>query len=172
LIIDKVRAWVVSINGPYHRKDGRQHIILYGAGPKRKARKLTVSYPKWLIEQHLGRELTEQETVDHKNRDFTDNNIDNLQVLDRATHSSLDAKRVKLVEVLCIRCGVVSIRNPRYIQNGSKQGKAGPFCGKSCAGKYGAEVQNGRENKLPTQKGIPVADREYYQLDKDDTLPE
>lgn len=29
------------------------------------------------------------------------------------------------------------------IQN-RKQGKAGPFCSRSCAGKYGANVQNGK----------------------------
>lgn len=40
----------------------------------------------------------------------------------------------------------------------------GPFCGKPCAGRYGAEVQHGKRDKLPPQK--EVGDREYYYFEK------
>ena len=36
-----------------------------------------------------------------------------------------------------------------------KQGKAGPFCSKSCAGKYGKSIQLGAE-KLPVEELIPT----------------
>jgi hypothetical protein len=43
----------MKIYGPYTRKDGRKHVIVHYDG----GRIRTVSYPKWLMEQHLGREL-------------------------------------------------------------------------------------------------------------------
>ena len=40
------------IYGPYYRKDGRQHIVAYDGMIKR-----TISYPRFLLETHLGRVL-------------------------------------------------------------------------------------------------------------------
>ena len=51
------------ICGPYLRKDGRKQITLIGNN-KRK----TISYPKALVEAHLGGRLSNDETVDHKDR--------------------------------------------------------------------------------------------------------
>jgi len=42
-----------------------------------------------VMEQHLGRKLTEKEVVHHINRDETDNRIENLQVMDSKEHASL-----------------------------------------------------------------------------------
>jgi len=40
--------------------------------------------------------------------------------------------------------------------------KSGPFCSRSCAGKYGAEKQNGRVEEL----GIQSIERKYFKLKK------
>ena len=71
------------IYGPYKRKDGRKHLVLYDTGIKSKQ---TVSYPKYLVEQHYRITLKDNETVDHINNDFSDDSLENLQVLDRATN--------------------------------------------------------------------------------------
>ena len=66
----------MKVYGPYTRKDGRQHVVLYESGvPK------TVSYPKFLLEQKLGRSLNADETCDHIDNDYTNNDVSNLQVL-------------------------------------------------------------------------------------------
>lgn len=136
----------MKVYGPYTRKDGRQHVVLVEGDCKR-----TVSYPKYLMEKHLGRELNDNETVDHTNRDFTDNRIENLQILERSPHSKLDVTRAHLVEITCVLCKKVVYKKGSTLRHNSKQGKAGPFCSRACAGKYGKEIQMGSTQKLDTQ---------------------
>lgn len=68
----------LKVYGPYTRKDNRQHIILYDTETKIRR---TQSYPRYLMEQHLGRELSPVEHVDHINNNPSDNRIENLQLL-------------------------------------------------------------------------------------------
>ena len=77
----------MKVYGPYTRPDGRQHVILIFEDGQRR----TVSYPKYLMEQKLGRELDpDLETINHKNGDFTDNRWENLEILSRVDHAHLD----------------------------------------------------------------------------------
>ena len=150
----------MKIYGPYKRKDGRKHIIIQNDN-----KKTTVSYPKWLMEQHLKRSLEPDETVDHVNRDFTDDRLENLTVKKRSVHTSDDSLRVQLVEIVCVWCIKKSFKKPGVLHHNSKQGKAGPFCGRSCAGKYGKSVQMG-ESVLPTQRDCPIEKRKYFYKEK------
>jgi hypothetical protein len=80
----------VKVYGPYSRPDGRKHVVLYENGQR-----TTVSYPKWLMEQKLGRKLEPNETVHHVNGDFTDDRLDNLQVIDKHDHLRLHPESIK-----------------------------------------------------------------------------
>ena len=151
-----------KVYGPYTRKDGRKHVLVYESGQRQ-----TISYPKWLMENYLGRKLAQNETVDHIDRDKTNDRFENLRVITRSKHASDDNRRVKLVEITCIGCGNKALKRPNYLRSNSKQGKAGPFCSKSCAGRYGTEIQNNRRQRLPAQ---PTVISEYYYLEKH--LPE
>ena len=146
------------INGPYTRKDGRKYLKIWYSNGKQ----TTMSYPKYLMEQHLGRKLLPDETVDHINRDFTDDRIENLRIVSRSQHGEDDAKRVKPVEVHCIWCNEKFYRIGSQIRHNSDSGHAGPFC-KSCAGKYGKQLQMGLIKKLTPQ---PSVESEYYYKDK------
>lgn len=149
-----------KIYGPYLRKDGRKHICIIDGDIK-----TTMSYPKYLMEQHLGRKLLDTETVDHINRDFADDRIENLQILSPSEHSKLDAIRAKEYTDTCIWCKTeFTKRIKRYARHAKVQGKSGPFCSRKCSGQYGAEVQNGRTSIIGDhRKNI---EPEYYRLEK------
>lgn len=93
----------MTVYGPYKRSDGRQHVILYD--PETRKRK-TVSYPKYLLEQKLGRELEHDETADHVDEDFTNDDLNNLQVLSRAKNAkkSMIASYGEKQEIECKFC--------------------------------------------------------------------
>lgn len=146
-----------KVYGPYPRADGRKHVILCIDG-----RRTTVSYPKFLMEVQLGRRLEEHETVDHIDRDFTNNSLENLQVLPRMVHQKLDALRNtnNLLASTCVQCGkqvVVALRN---LQNAAKKGRAAPFCSRKCSGHYGAAVQNKKKVRMPAAVA-PAAEKAY-----------
>lgn len=159
MLEDKLRT-NVRIYGPYLRKDGRKHVLIYTQTTRQ-----TMSYPKWIMEQHLDRFLTMDETIDHIDRDFTNNAIENLQILSKVKHASIDAVRVKdhLRSLVCIRCLTSFVRTYKYINRSAQQGKAGPFCSRRCCGLYGTDVQNNRSEKLKGQSKVVV---QYYQKKK------
>ena len=94
------------------------------------------------MELHLGRYLTKNETVDHIDRDFTNNSISNLQVLDRKVHASLDNKRPRDLKVRCSFFGKQFIVEGKTRNNRNRYG-SGYFCSKRCVGLYGKHIQLG-----------------------------
>lgn len=122
----------MRVYGPYIRKkDGRKHVILYNDGKRR-----TMSYPKWLMQQHLGRELLPNETVHHIDEDFTNDSLDNLQVLTRLDHMQLHIKEKELYEFTCPVCNIPAVKSAAQVRHNRKLGKAGPFCSRACAGTW------------------------------------
>lgn len=150
----------IKVNGPYLNKTQNRNFVryLYPNGTKR-----VITYAKYLMEQNLKRELLNSETVDHKDRNKLNDVIENLQILDLVTHSKLDSKRAKLIEIVCVWCSSKIFRKPNVLRRSSKLKKSGPFCSKKCSGEYGAEIQNNRQEKLPIQKPIQST---YYYNDK------
>lgn len=144
-----------KVFGPYKRKDGRQIVVIIENNGKRR----TVSYPKWLMELQLGRRLDINETIDHWDSDFNNNNLDNLKVIDRVEHSRQDTRRVKNIKFDCAWCDKEFERSPRLIRDKSKKNKAGPFCSRPCAGRYSRMLQLKLIDKLGPQ---PMVDSEYY----------
>lgn len=132
----------MKIYGPYTRKDGRQHVVLIKEG-----KRTTMSYPKFLLEQKLGRSLLPTETCDHINGDPTDNRLENLQVLSRLDnirkHAAL--RSGELGTFTCPICLSSFTKRMFNIRHNLKQGHRGPFCSRSCAGKAGRVVQRQRQ---------------------------
>ena len=126
----------MKVYGPYTRKDGRQHIIYYDFNNIRR----TQSYPRYLMEQKLGRVLDSTEHIDHINGDHTDNRIENLQILSQKENNQKatieHGKEAKIYSFTCPICNIkTSIPFRNYTRNQLVQGKKGPYCSKSCAGK-------------------------------------
>ena len=90
---------------------------------------------RYVMEQHLGRELESWEQVDHINDDFTDDRIENLQILTQQQNNAKSAAFAEMLSFECPVCGTEFLRSAgdyRYHQ--VKKGKAGPYCSKSCTG--------------------------------------
>ena len=83
--------------GPYKsKKDNRLRIqVIFSDG-----RRTYMSYPKYLMEVHLGRYLEKDETVHHIDGNPLNNDISNLTVIDRAEHANNDAIRNKNITVI------------------------------------------------------------------------
>ncbi len=155
-----------SVLGPYFRKDGRKHIVLNNSKAKYKevGKTKTISFPKALMEVHLGRKLLPDETVDHIDRDKTNDELSNLAVCSRSAHCRRDSLRVRVAEVPCAYCGILFTpsKSQRNKQSAEKiKVVAGPFCSKKCAGRYGQEVQMGRK-----RLGRTAIKKEYYREEK------
>lgn len=147
----------MKVHGPYKRKqDGRQIVIIIENNGSRR----TVSYPKWIMELQLGRKLDpDLETVDHIDSNFENNDIKNLRIVPRKEHSGDDTRRVKLVKFTCAWCDKEFERSPRLIRDKAKKNKAGPFCSRTCAGKYSRMLQLKLIDKMDSQQAV---DSEYY----------
>lgn len=146
---------IKKVHGPYLRPDGRKHVVVMLNDGKRK----TVSYPKFLMEQKLGRPLNDDETVDHIDRDFTNDSPSNLQILTRSENSKKSAIRRKPVKGCCAECKKKIELTRAQIRN-SKEGKSGPFCSKTCSGKFGKKVQVGLKSTFTYSVNV-----EHYRND-------
>jgi HNH endonuclease/MYM-type Zinc finger with FCS sequence motif len=146
-----------SIRGPYSNGNGKRKIVIV---EDKDGKKRTVSLPKWLVEKAIGRELDpDMETVDHWDSNIDNNDLSNLRVVPRAEHSADDTRRVKPAKLECALCKKQFERNPKDVRDKSRRGKAGPFCSRSCAGKYGRMFQLKLIEKFDVQ---PLIDSEYY----------
>lgn len=131
----------MKIYGPYERKDKRKHIVIVHED----GQKQTKSYPKFLMEQHLGRELEDWETVDHINNDFTDDRIENLQILSREENARKESPLRPKLEIKTFACPECKIsfnkRMHRVRYNQGKRQNAGPFCSRKCSGTWTRRIQ-------------------------------
>lgn len=145
-----------KVHGPYKRKDGRQIVIIVNDDGSRR----TVSYPKFLVEEKLGRELDPNtHTIDHWDSNKDNNDLSNLRIMPRDQHSADDTRRVKMVKLNCAWCKKEFERSPRLVRDKAKKQKAGPYCSRACAGKYSRQLQLKNIDKFPAQQSIKS---EYY----------
>jgi hypothetical protein len=127
-----------KVYGPYMKKNRRLIVIVVDKNGVRR----TVSYPKYLMELQLGRQLDPNEhTVDHIDSNIDNNDLSNLRLVPREEHSADDTRRAKLEEFECAWCHNKFERSPRLIRDKAKKNRAGPFCSRKCAGKYSRMLQ-------------------------------
>ena len=130
-----------KVYGPYFRKDGRRHVVIY----KSKYDKKTVSYPKYLMESIIGRYLESNECVHHIDGDFTNDSFDNLEIVDRSEHSAVHAQVYEEINVICVGCGkeykLTSIEHRDLENNRRNKRGIGPFCSRHCSGIWFAKLR-------------------------------
>lgn len=75
-------------NGLYYNKILGYYEIRTGVYTKK-------TYHRYLMEQHLGRTLGNDEIIHHKNHDKLDNRIENLEIVTRSYHMGLHYNEIQ-----------------------------------------------------------------------------
>jgi hypothetical protein len=124
--------------GPYATSGG--HLFWSDVSPD--GSKKTVLVHREMMEQYLGRTLSQTEVVHHKNGNPADNRIENLEVKQRGQHTRDHRPAPEMIDLVCAWCGVRKAWLARQVRsNQTVKGRKGPFCDKSCAGKWSRQQQ-------------------------------
>jgi hypothetical protein len=130
-MLEEYKGYIVY--GPYTRRDKRQVVVLYN-----QKERITISYPKFLMENHLGRRLKANEEVHHKDKNVENNVLDNLEVIDYIEHLEFHGptRSAKRVTLICPVCKEEFERKQsdidRYHRHHNRVGKM--YCSKECNG--------------------------------------
>jgi len=88
---------------------------------------------RFLMEQHLGRELTSDGQVHHKNENKLDNRISNLEVLTLPEHARAHHQELPKVDLECSVCREHFQRKARYIRTKRAGGQKEFYCSRKCS---------------------------------------
>lgn len=129
----------MKVYGPYIHSTGQLKGRRYVNIVRHDGSRTTMLYSRYIMEQHVGRELYYDETVDHIDEDFTNDDISNLAILTRAENAGKSSRlrqSIEWHEFICPYCKCIAKKNARHVRHNRKLGKKGPFCGRQCAGKW------------------------------------
>ena len=131
----------------YKCKDGRERVYV-------KETKKVMSYPKYLIEKELGRQLLPWEEVHHKDENPLNNDLGNLEVRLHGEHQADHSTKFHDTIAVCGWCGKEFLwtavkqrnfyKNRRYDDTYSET----PFCSRQCSGYYGQRFRAERQKIL------------------------
>lgn len=109
-----------------------------------------ISYPKFLMQEHLGRELLPDEQVHHIDGDPLNNSLDNLEIRQLGEHQREHATKYFDKITKCVWCGEEFLWTAKK-QRGCHENRqrkerenrtyVGPFCSRHCSGLYGKYIQ-------------------------------
>lgn len=122
------------VYGPYlDNTSGRKYVRIIWI--RRCAHYKTMSYARYLMSLEVGRELTEKETVDHVDGDYTNDDISNLEIVSLQTNIKRAAKGRTFVTLECPECKTAFTREKRQTHLGKgKNYKGSPTaCSRSCS---------------------------------------
>lgn len=90
-----------------------------------------------LMENKVGRILRSDEHVHHKDEDKTNDDIENLELLDAAEHARLHRPKPKMVACVCPECGNAFETTARDRRKRVMRNMGLPCCSRSCGVKAG-----------------------------------
>ena len=127
----------------YKQKDGRKFIVYKGEDNKYHSK----AYARYLMEQHLGRKLTNEEEVHHKDHNKMNDIIENLEVKNKTIHRREHNIKPIIIEH-CYICGSDIIVDSKKRANHYRSKNKNPdkwFCSKHCSGIFGQKEQQNRK---------------------------
>ena len=108
----------------------------------------TVSYPRILMEEKLGRPLEPYEDVHHKDGNYENNDLDNLEIVIHGEHQRLHSTKYHDIKATCQVCQkefIWTAKRQRYYYMDLHRGRKRIIsCSASCSNYYGRQEQLGR----------------------------
>jgi hypothetical protein len=128
---------------PFNLEGYVAYTVKYNDGTKK-----TVLQHREKMEKHLGRKLKRSEIVHHKNEKKRDNRVSNFKVTSSSKHAAMHARKPEMTKIVCLLCKKSMLKLARFVKHNRRLGKTGPFCGRSCAGRWSRQQQidNGNSN--------------------------
>lgn len=136
----------------HHKKENRDYVILIPINSNNNLHRTTLSYARYLMSVKLKRFLKKEEQIDHIDNDKTNDNIENLQILNRKQNNMKEALRhnKKILIYKCPNCGKIFYRD--YSNRNVYKNYVSICCSRACAGKFNWERLNNptieTENKI------------------------
>lgn len=96
--------------------ENRKTVILFNTSKDRSS----VSYARYLMSVKLGRLLSTNEHVDHKDDDKTNDVLSNLQILTPAENNKKSARGLSVVQLQCQCCKTDFVRENRLMHSPRK----------------------------------------------------
>lgn len=132
---------ILMVYGPYiSKRDGRKRVIIVYDDKS----KTTRSLARFMYEQENGK-IDPALTVDHVDENPFNDVMENFQLLTRSENAKKARQFKQLTEWyegVCLECNKLFMKPMRQIRhNQGSQNKPGPFCGKSCAGRFNQRKQ-------------------------------
>lgn len=117
--------------GPYLNNYNRLFVVIKEDGKYR-----TKSYPRYLMEQYLGRPLEANEDVHHKDGNPDNNDISNFEIKLHGEHQREHSlKAPTTIPYICTHCSKQFILSKEQRRKYMKYGENGKYyCSKRCAG--------------------------------------
>lgn len=132
--------------GPYKsKKDGRLVCSIYNKLTKKI---LTTTYSRYIYQKHYNIIIEYGFEVHHKDKNFLNNSIDNLELIKKSDHIKMHFKGVSKYPlfkiVKCFQCGRdFKLTRKQLIRRTSAERLRlnGPFCSTSCSGLNAKTIQ-------------------------------
>lgn len=119
----------------------------------------SIPYHKYLWES-INSQAPKGYVIHHKDKNKLNNSLDNLELMTNSDHAKLHGTKPHeevFIKLICLYCKIEFERRGSEERHNRKN-KAGPFCGRSCAGKWSTSIQY--KNKT-TEKVDPTRKSAY-----------
>lgn len=125
-----------------HKSMGRWQVCMVHKRDRNNRK--TLLYSKYIMSISIGRVLTKDEEVDHKDGDKLNDAISNLQILSRKENvEKFNSSRTRdIVELVCPECLSVFYRERRKTHLTSYSRSKSTCCSRVCSGRYSSKIKN------------------------------